>query len=218
MRGALTAFGVLAAAFVLVSLTVGLSDTTGTDLAVARAFAAAWNPVLGVAAKAMAMLGGVEVTSLLVLGIAVYLWRHGFRSEVWFLVAFALAEGLEALDKHVLRHPGPGARLSHGDGPSLAQLFEPVTGGNSFPSGHMLRTVFGYGLLAFVVYRLALPGSRRQRFAIPFAAVMILLMAADRLYLEVHWGSDVIGGALLGGLALAAAVLWLDRPRPAGAR
>jgi undecaprenyl-diphosphatase len=42
---------------------------------------------------------------------------------------------------------------------------------------------------------------------------MIAAMSFDRLYLAVHWESDVVGGLLMGGLALAAAVAWLDRPR-----
>jgi undecaprenyl-diphosphatase len=53
-----------------------------------------------------------------------------------------------------------------------------------------------------------------RKLAIPAAAVIISLVALDRLYLGVHWTSDVIGGLLLGGVALAAAVVWLDRPRP----
>jgi membrane-associated phospholipid phosphatase len=38
------------------------------------------------------------------------------------------------------------------------------------------------------------------------------LMALDRVYLGVHWQSDVVGGVLLGGAALAGAIAWLDRP------
>ena len=40
-------------------------------------------------------------------------------------------------------------------------------------------------------------------------------MAFDRLYLDVHWESDVIGGLLLGAIALLAGTVWLDRPRKA---
>ncbi|HUE67148.1 MAG TPA: phosphatase PAP2 family protein [Candidatus Acidoferrum sp.] len=45
------------------------------------------------------------------------------------------------------------------------------------------------------------------------AIVIIVLMAFDRLYLDVHWESDVIGGLVLGALALLAGTVWLDRPR-----
>jgi membrane-associated phospholipid phosphatase len=45
------------------------------------------------------------------------------------------------------------------------------------------------------------------------AIAIIVLMVVDRLYLDVHWESDIIGGLLLGGIALLAATVWLDRPR-----
>ena len=86
--------------------------------------------------------------------------------------------------------------------------------GNSFPSGHMVRTVVVYGLLAFVFRRLA-PSPVARGLAIPVAIVVIVLMAFDRLYLDVHWESDVVGGLLLGAIALLAATVWLDRPRSA---
>jgi len=78
----------------------------------------------------------------------------------------------------------------------------------------MVRTVVAYGLLAFVVRRLA-PSQTARSLAIPVAIAVIVLMVIDRLYLDVHWESDVIGGLLLGGVALVAATVWLDRPRKA---
>jgi undecaprenyl-diphosphatase len=49
----------------------------------------------------------------------------------------------------------------------------------------------------------------------PVAIAVVVLVAFDRLYLDVHWESDVIGGLLLGAIALLAATVWLDRPRKA---
>ena len=49
--------------------------------------------------------------------------------------------------------------------------------------------------------------------AVPAAVAVIVIVAFDRLYLDVHWESDVIGGLLLGAIALVARTVWLDRPR-----
>ena len=87
-----------------------------------------------------------------------------------------------------------------------------LTLNGSYPSGHMMRTLLVYGLGAFVVRRLAAPGLART-LAAPTAAVVVGLMALDRVYLGVHWQSDVVGGLLLGGAALAGAIAWLERPR-----
>jgi undecaprenyl-diphosphatase len=76
----------------------------------------------------------------------------------------------------------------------------------------MMRTVIVYGLLAFVIRRLS-PSPRVRAVAVIGAIVIIVLMAFDRLYLDVHWESDVIGGLVLGALALLAGTVWLDRPR-----
>lgn len=76
----------------------------------------------------------------------------------------------------------------------------------------MLRTVIVYGLIAFVIRRLS--ASRRVRALVAAgASVIIVLMAFDRLYLDVHWESDVVGGLVLGAIALLAGTVWLDRPK-----
>jgi membrane-associated phospholipid phosphatase len=75
----------------------------------------------------------------------------------------------------------------------------------------MVRSVIAYGLIAFVVQRLA-PWPLARSLAIPVATAIIVLIAFDRLYLDVHWESDVVGGVLLGAIGLVAGTVWLDRP------
>ncbi len=210
----LTALLVLAVAFVTFSQAVALGSFRFLDRRVESSFQPAWQPVVGLVAQAFSLLGGPEISALVALGLFVYLRRRGLRWESWALLAYPIGIVLELFYKRLLVHPEPPPL--HADGPSLSMLVEGGAGiaGNSYPSGHMLRTVLVYGLLAFVVHRLAPPGWPR-RLAVPAAAVIIAAMALDRLYLGVHWESDVVGGAFLGGLLLCAAVSWLDRaPAP----
>jgi undecaprenyl-diphosphatase len=212
VRPALAALGVLAVAFALYSAVVALGSTAPTDRAVAQLLSHAWLDSLRPLAVAIALLGGVEISAVIAIGLAVYLFRAGFRQEVWALLAIPLASATELVYKWLVLHPEP-IGYAHGDGPSFTMLlWRGQAIHNSYPSGHTLRAVLTYVLLAFVIYRLA-PHGLRKALAIPAAAVIISVVALDRLYLGVHWASDVVGGLLLGGLALAAAIAWLDQPR-----
>jgi undecaprenyl-diphosphatase len=212
---ALASLALLGAAFAAYTQVVGAGAADSLDLQLAGAMAAAWRPVLQVPLQFVAVLGGPEVTFLLGAGLAALMWRRGFRTEAAALLVLPLGQLLEVVYKWALRHPPP-LRFSHPDGPSVVTMLHggTLTFNGSYPSGHMMRTVFIYGLGAFVVRRLASPGWART-LAVPSAAVVIGLMALDRVYLGVHWQSDVVGGLLLGGAALGAAIAWLDRPRAA---
>ena len=193
------------------AITAGLFTTL--DLQVAQAMHDLWQESLHPLFQLIAELGGLEVTSILMLALFIYLWRRGFGADALVVGVFVGAVALEVLYKSLLYHPGPPRSLSHRDGPSLTDQVSGVLG-NSFPSGHTVRAVVAYGLLAFVVRRLS-PSRTARSLAIPVAIGIIVLMVVDRLYLDVHWESDVIGGLLLGGIGLVAATVWLDRPRKA---
>ena len=211
----LVAIAVLAIGFQVLTVIVSLGWLTTPDHDIEQAMAMAWDPPLHPLFQAIAILGGVEVTTLIMVGLVVYLWRRGFPADAFVFVAFLAAELFEVLYKSNLTHPRPPSSVAHGDGPSISNLLEPAAGlHNSFPSGHMVRTVLVYGLLAFVIRRLA-PWPWARNLALPLAIVVIVVLAFDRLYLEVHWESDVIGGILLGLIALVSATVWLDRPQPA---
>jgi undecaprenyl-diphosphatase len=72
----------------------------------------------------------------------------------------------------------------------------------SFPSGHAMSAAAIYGTVAFLAARLA--RTRRVRLTIHVgAAVIVCLVAASRVYLGVHYPTDVAAGLLV-GLAWAA--------------
>ena len=210
---ALAALALLGAGFAGYTQVVAAGAAAPLDLELARALAGAWRPTLQLPAQAVAVLGGLELTGLAGAGLAALLWRRGFRAEAAALLALPLGQLLDGVYRWALRHPPPTS-FAHPDGPSVVTMLHggTLTFNGSYPSGHMMRTVLIYGLSAFVVRRLASPGWART-LAAPSAAVVIGLMALDRVYLGVHWQSDVVGGLLLGGAALAAAIAWLDRPR-----
>ena len=87
-----------------------------------------------------------------------------------------------------------------------------------FPSGHVLSLVVFFGVTAFLLVTL-LERRRRLRFLACFSCgVVVGLVAVSRIYLDMHWLSDVIGGFTLGAAYLLIG-LWATQqifsPRPA---
>ncbi|HEY1456022.1 MAG TPA: phosphatase PAP2 family protein [Candidatus Dormibacteraeota bacterium] len=212
----LVGIAVLAVAFVGLTIAITAGAVDALDLRVGRAMHDVWRESLHGLFQAIAELGGLELTGVLMVTLLVYMWRARFGSDSLVVIAFAGAVFLEIMYKYLLYHPGPPHSLSHSDGPSLTTLVagSGALGSNSFPSGHIVRAVVAYGLLAFVIRRLTTSPLLRKA-AGPVAFLLVLLVAFDRLYLDVHWESDVVGGLLLGAIALLAATVWLDRPRKA---
>ena len=203
-------------AFIVLTLAITGGAFAVLDLQVARAMHDIWQPSLHPLFQVIAELGGFEVTTVLMIGLTYFIWRNGFGSDALVFVVFIAAQAFELFYKLNLHHPQPPRSLAQADGPSITELFTSATGvGNSFPSGHMVRAVIVYGLIAFVVRRLSSSPAARG-LAVGGAIAIAVLLAFDRLYLDVHWESDVIGGLILGAIGLLAGTVWLDRPRESG--
>jgi membrane-associated phospholipid phosphatase len=114
------------------------------------------------------------------------LHRRRWLALAAFAVAESLAPLLSVLLKALVERPRPPDGLIH-------------AAGSSFPSGH--ATYAGATSLALVLLFTA-PGTPR-RWWWTLATLGVLGMAWSRTYLQVHWLTDVIAGALLGsGIAL----------------
>jgi uncharacterized membrane protein YdjX (TVP38/TMEM64 family)/membrane-associated phospholipid phosphatase len=84
---------------------------------------------------------------------------------------------------------------------SLVQSPRPVNmvvvdSGYSFPSYHTVGGIVFFGLLAYIAWQHW--KTPRAKAAVALAVSMVLVVGFDRIYLNVHWFSDVLGGCLLG--------------------
>ena len=86
-----------------------------------------------------------------------------------------------------------------------------TVGQYSFPSGHTSGSVVVYGMLAYVAMRLT-TARWRQPIALAAAAIVVTV-ACSRVYLRVHWASDVVAGLASGAAWLALCVVVLERVR-----
>ncbi|HET7586273.1 MAG TPA: phosphatase PAP2 family protein [Gemmatimonadaceae bacterium] len=75
----------------------------------------------------------------------------------------------------------------------------------SFPSGHAMSSLVTYGMLAYVAV-LALHNRHARNVVLVFTTVLVLAIGLSRLYLGVHYFSDVIGGYAGGVVWLAACI------------
>ena len=79
----------------------------------------------------------------------------------------------------------------------------------SFPSGHAVGSTVFYGVIAVFIFQTA--GNRPWRFGgFLFAGLMIILVAFTRVYLGVHYLSDVVAGILEGLAWLALCLIFVN--------
>ena len=150
-------------------------------------------------------LGSIETIALLALIVATILAKG--RRWVYLATWIAAVGGSVALDrllKELFARPRPF--FEH---PLL------VESSYSFPSGHAMVSLVVYGMLAYFAV-LALE-SWRARTAVVFGAVLlVLLIGLSRLYLGVHYFSDVVAGYAAGGLWLSALITATETVRRRG--
>lgn len=83
--------------------------------------------------------------------------------------------------------------------PNHLKLIE--QGGYSFPSGHAMISICVYGFLLYLVF-LKVKNKYIKYTLIAILTILIISIGISRIYVGVHYPSDVIGGYLLGGILI----------------
>ncbi|MER7571519.1 phosphatase PAP2 family protein [Streptomyces sp. NPDC126514] len=131
------------------------------------------------------------------------LWRHAARwTALWLalttLVGTALQQGLKAaVDRARPVWPDPVDSAHYA----------------AFPSGHAMTATVVCGLLLYLLHRHGV-GAAVWRTAVMVAVVSVAGVGLTRVWLGVHWASDVVGGWLMGAALVAGAVVVHKRRGP----
>jgi undecaprenyl-diphosphatase len=137
-------------------------------------------------------VAGLHLLALAAIVVLIFLFRLRWkRAAILFVITLAGALVLDGTLKLIFHRPRPPA----------AFFGTPLPDSYSFPSGHALFSVCFFGVLAELAS--ARVKSRASRVAIWMAAVVLaFVIGLSRVYLGVHYPSDVIAG-------YAAAVVWV---------
>jgi membrane-associated phospholipid phosphatase len=134
-------------------------------------------------ARALSTIGSQKVLLPLVAVVAIVLIVRGARTPAGLLIViWAGAIGLYSLAKHVVDRPRPPMHL-----------WLTSAAGTAFPSGHATQSLSTFAALALVSAAVA-PIARRPALAL--AAVVAAGVGWSRVYLGVHWATDVLAGWL----------------------
>ncbi|TXS44585.1 phosphatase PAP2 family protein [Streptomyces sp. t39] len=137
---------------------------------------------------------------LLAAAVTVWLWRRGDRLlAVWVAGASALGAALQQSLKALVGRERP-------------QWPDPVDTAHyaAFPSGHAMTAALTCGLVLWLLHR-ACVGGRGRVWAVALAVVSVAGVGFTRVYLGVHWPTDVLGGWLLGAAVVAVAAASYER-------
>jgi undecaprenyl-diphosphatase len=169
-------------------------DTRAIDEIVLLAFRNPNNPAypigpvwLQIMFRDITPLGGYAVVILISLAVIGYLLMDGKRgAALWVLASAGGGAALSNLLKFAIERPRPDI---------VARLVEVNT--TSFPSGHATLAAVTYLTLGALLSRVE-PRRRAKIYVLTVAVALTFLIGVSRIYLGVHWPTDVLAGWCIG--------------------
>jgi undecaprenyl-diphosphatase len=169
------------------------------DIAVRTAIHHYASPAMTRAMFAITSMGNSGLALVAILAVGIFLYVRWYRATIWLLITLAGATVLDLSLKFAFHRTRPTPYFG-----ALPRTY-------SFPSGHALYSFCFYGVLAgLLVDRTR---SLLLRIIIwSVAALLVLAIGISRIYLGVHYPTDVLGGYLTATIWVAA-MITVDRLR-----
>jgi undecaprenyl-diphosphatase len=159
-------------------------------------------------ARDVTALGSVGILTGITLAAAGFLWLQGNRRTMWLLLlSVAGGQLVSSLTKFGFDRPRPDLV------PHATEVYT-----SSFPSGHSMMAAVTYLTLAAMLARVQ-PRRAQKIYLFSLALFVTVAVGISRIYLGVHWPTDVLAGWTAGaGWALACwlAASWLASRAPTG--
>jgi undecaprenyl-diphosphatase len=153
------------------------------------------SPAVQDMARDITALGGVTVLTFITLAVVVYLLLiRKYRVMLFVIVAVGGGAIISYLLKMAVNRPRPDL-FQH-----LAYVSDP-----SFPSGHSMLSAVTYLTLGALLARLQ-KSRHVQAYLIGLAIFITIMVGLSRIYLAVHWPTDVLAGWMAG--AAWALICW----------
>jgi undecaprenyl-diphosphatase len=173
-------------------------------------------PWLNEAMRDITALGSTSVLAIVVAGVVGFLAVSGLRhAAIVVLGSVLIGVAISNSLKWGFARPRPEFMPR-----------EIVVYTASFPSGHTTLSAVVYLTLGALLYRTQASVAVKA-YILAIAALLTALVGVSRVYLGVHWPTDVIAGWLIGGawaLVCASVMVWLQRrgqvepEQPSGSR
>ncbi|MEH7180310.1 phosphatase PAP2 family protein [Neobacillus vireti] len=182
-------------AFSVVAMLVRAEKIIDFDNAVISAVQSQESPFLTRIMEFFTTVGSTLWVVIICLLILIFLYKmlHHRHELVLFIVVVAGSPLLNMVLKEIFQRARP----------DLNRLIE--ISGYSFPSGHAMNAFTVYGILTFLLWRHIFNLTGRTLLLL-FSSFVVFMIGVSRIYLGVHYPSDIIGGYLASGCWLAASI------------
>jgi undecaprenyl-diphosphatase len=192
--------GILATIALVISIYARFTPMFPGDLSLILWLQSSDNHLMLSAMECISFIFGGWSAVLVVVAAGIIVWWRVGKLEAIMILAGGLITLVNTALKLAINRPRPPADLVHVLSPEQ---------GNGFPSGHAFFVILILGLTAYFIF-INLKNRVLRILALAGLIALILLTGISRVYLGVHWPSDVIGGYLIGGVFLTA-LIWFHR-------